>query len=107
MNITFIVILTHFLQAHYVFDPGDVGEDLQVKKLAFDLRNIEMVMAGVLTPEKLRYIVHVPLMFNYAFLTNPLLHRYLFDGLGHLVASIFIGSTVYMRQINTNGIKKM
>lgn len=51
MNITFIVIL---MQVHYVFDPGDVGEDLQVKKLAFDLRNIEMVMAGVLTPEKLR-----------------------------------------------------
>lgn len=49
------VILTRSLQVHYVFDPGDVGEDLQVKKLAFDLRNIEMVMAGVLTPEKLRY----------------------------------------------------
>ncbi|CAI8041439.1 Exocyst complex component 4 [Geodia barretti] len=73
-------------KVHYVFDPGNVGEDQQVKQLASDLRSIEMVMSAVLTPEKLRY---------------------LFDGLGHLVASIFIGSTFFMRKISTHGIKKM
>lgn len=49
-----VVTLPPLSQAHYVFELGNVGEDLQVKRLAFDLRNIEMVMAGVLTPEKLR-----------------------------------------------------
>ena len=42
-----------------MFEPVDVGEDQQVKKLAFDLRNIEMVMAAVLTPDKLRYIQYM------------------------------------------------
>ncbi|ELT88409.1 hypothetical protein CAPTEDRAFT_172210 [Capitella teleta] len=33
--------------------------------------------------------------------------RYVFEGLGHLVASILINSTQYLRRINENGIKKM
>lgn len=33
--------------------------------------------------------------------------RYLFEGLGHLVASIFITSTQYLKTINSSGIKKM
>ena len=44
------------VQVHYVFDPGNVGEDQQVKQLASDLRSIEMVMSAVLTPEKLRSV---------------------------------------------------
>ena len=41
-------------QSLYIMEPGDVGEDSQVKELATDLRNLEVVMAGVLTQEKLR-----------------------------------------------------
>ena len=33
--------------------------------------------------------------------------RYLFEGLGHLVASIFITSTQHLKTINSSGIKKM
>ena len=35
------------------------------------------------------------------------LSRYIFEGLGHLVSSILINSTQYLKRINENGIKKM
>ena len=34
-------------------------------------------------------------------------YSYVFEGLGHLVSSIFINSTQYFSRINENGIKKM
>ena len=45
-------------QSLYIMEPGDVGEDSQVKELATDLRNLEVMMAGVLTQEKLRSFQH-------------------------------------------------
>ena len=111
-------------QSLYIIERNDVGEDPQVKQLAFDLRSVEMVMAGVLTPEKLRcgalsfhitashtmctpHFLCLPSFISARPSSLPVLHRYLFDGMGHLVASIFIGSTEHMRKINTNGVKKM
>ena len=42
----------------------------------------------------------VSCMFNLSF-------SYLFDGIGHLIAAIFIASTQYIQRININGVKKM
>ena len=66
--------------------PTDVEEEPGVRQLAADLKNIDQVMVAVLSSDK---------------------YQYLFEGLGHLVASIFISSTQHMKSINTNGIKKM
>lgn len=60
--------------------------DAGVKDLGADLKALKMVTAGVLTAEK---------------------QVYLFDGLGHLIAAIFISSTAYLKKININGVKKM
>lgn len=60
--------------------------DAGVKDLGVNLKALKMVTAGVLTAEK---------------------QIYLFDGLGHLIAAIFISSTAYLKKININGVKKM
>ena len=73
-------------QSSYVLDQGGVEEDSAVQQLAKDLKNIDLVMVAVLSQDK---------------------YRYLFDGLGHLVASIFISSMRHIKTINSNGIKKM
>lgn len=54
--------------------------------LAADLRDIDLVMVTVLTAVK---------------------YHYLFEGLGHLLALIFINSTRHITVINTSGVKKM
>ena len=69
-----------------MFPNDGVEEDPAVRKLATDLKDIDQVMVAVLSSEK---------------------YRYLFEGLGHLVASIFIASSQHIKSINTNGIKKM
>lgn len=74
------------LQSNYVFGADGVEEDTGVKQLATDLKNIDLVMVAVLSQEK---------------------YRYLFEGVGHVVAAIFISSTNYIKNINTNGVKKM
>lgn len=33
--------------------------------------------------------------------------RYIFEGVSHLVAAIFIGASMHIRKINENGVKKM
>ena len=33
--------------------------------------------------------------------------RYIFEGVSHLVAAIFIGAALDIRKINENGVKKM
>jgi exocyst complex component 4 len=77
----------HFnLQANYTFGPEGVEKDEAVDRLASDLKNIDLVMVAVLSQDK---------------------YRYLFEGVGHLVAAIFISSTNNIKVINTNGIKKM
>lgn len=60
--------------------------DPAVKRLATDLKDIDQVMVAVLSQDK---------------------YRYLFEGLGHLVATIFIASSSHIKAINTGGIKKM
>lgn len=69
-----------------MFGPDAVEEDTTVRQLATDLQNIDLVMVAVLSQEK---------------------YRYLFEGVGHIVAAIFISSTNYIKTINTNGVKKM
>ena len=64
----------------------DQVEDAPVTQLAEDLKDIDLVMVAVLTTSK---------------------YHYLFEGLGHLLAVIFINSTKHITAINTNGIKKM
>ena len=58
------------------------------------------------------YIYHVKkkpktLIFDVILIRLILICRYVFEGLGHLVASILINSTQYLKRINENGIKKM
>ena len=78
---------THTLtQLQYVFSSDAVGEDTAVRKLATDLKDIDQVMVAILSPDK---------------------YRYLFEGLGNLVATIFIASAQHLKSINTNGIKRM
>ncbi len=74
------------VQTNYTFPSTNVGEDLAVRKLAADLKDIDQVMVAVLSSDK---------------------YRYIFEGLGHLVATIFIASSQHIKTINTNGIKKM
>lgn len=74
------------LQSNYTFGPEGVEEDKSVRELSIDLKDIDLVMVAVLSQDK---------------------YRYLFEGVGHLVASIFISSTNHIKIINSNGIKKM
>lgn len=74
------------MQSSYLFGPDGVEEDSDVRQLATDLKNIDLVMVAVLSQEK---------------------YRYLFEGVGHVVAAIFISSTNHIKTINTNGVKKM
>lgn len=75
-----------YVQANYMFGPDGVERDEAVQRLASDLKDIDLVMVAVLSQDK---------------------YRYLFEGVGHLVAAVFISSTNYIKAINTNGIKKM
>jgi len=74
------------MQSNYSLPSDGVREDGNVRKLATDLKDIDQVMVAILSPDK---------------------YRYLFEGLGHLVATIFIASAQNMKTINNNGIKKM
>lgn len=70
----------------YVCEHEVSDSDSGVKELGNDLKDLKVVLSGVLTSEK---------------------QNYLFDGLGHLIAAIFINSTSYLKKININGVKKM
>ena len=70
----------------YVCEHEVSDADSGIKELGNDLKDLKVVTAGVLTAEK---------------------QNYLFDGLGHLIASVFIDSTSYLKKININGVKKM
>lgn len=59
--------------------------DPEVVKLNKDLAGIDEALSACLQPSKFRYV---------------------FEGLGHLVASIIISSCQYVRRINDNGVKK-
>lgn len=79
-------LLPALQKTSYVFDDGMVEEDSAIQQLASDLKAIETKMVAVLSHNK---------------------YRYLFEGLGHLVASIFISSTHHIKTINSSGVKKM
>lgn len=83
---TYMVTACFFFQSSYSFGAESVEEDVLVQELSTDLKNTDLVMVAVLSQAK---------------------YRYLFEGVGHLVASIFISSTNHIKTINTNGIKKM
>ena len=74
------------LQATYVCEHEVADCDSGVKELATDLTSLKMNTVGILTLPK---------------------QNYLFNGVGHLVAAIFINSTSYLNKININGVKKM
>lgn len=82
----FYYLLPAVRKSSYILDTDAMQEDPNVRQLAGDLKDIDLVMVAVLSQDK---------------------YQYLFEGLGHLVASIFIASTQQMRVINSNGIKKM
>lgn len=82
----FYFLLPAVRKSSYILDSDAMQEDPNVRQLASDLKDIDLVMVAVLSQDK---------------------YQYLFEGLGHLVASIFIASTQQMRVINSNGIKKM
>ncbi|XP_023930065.1 exocyst complex component 4 [Lingula anatina] len=64
----------------------DMDPDANVLKLNKDLTGIEEAMSQSLQPRKFMYI---------------------FDGLGHLIATLLISSAQFLTRINENGIKKM
>jgi exocyst complex component 4 len=73
-------------QSSYVCEHEVADVESGVKELGNDLRDLKLVTAGVLSLDK---------------------QNYLFDGLGHLIATVFINSTSYLKKININGVKKM
>ncbi|CAH1783447.1 unnamed protein product [Owenia fusiformis] len=73
-------------QSNYCGAIDDMDPDSNVLKLNRDLTSIEEAMAQSLQPKKFKYV---------------------FEGLGHLVSTILINSTQYLKRINENGIKKM
>jgi len=60
--------------------------DIQIPQLSKDLKDIEDICSSALAYKKLRYVFH---------------------GLGYLMACIIISSTNYIKKINRNGVKKM
>lgn len=82
----FYFLLPVAMQSSFSSGVDSQEPDPEVTKLNKDLSNIDEAMTASLQPRKLKYI---------------------FEGLGHLVASILINSTVSIKRINENGVKKM
>ena len=82
----FYYLLPAVRKSSYILDSDAMREDPNVSQLADDLKKVDLVMVATLSQDK---------------------YQYLFEGLGHLVAAIFIASTQQMTVINSNGIKKM
>ncbi|XP_023226953.1 exocyst complex component 4-like [Centruroides sculpturatus] len=82
----FYFLLPVAMQSSFSSGIDSQEPDPEVTKLNKDLSNIDEAMTASLQPRKLKYI---------------------FEGLGHLVASILINSTVSIKRINENGVKKM
>ncbi|XP_003386577.1 PREDICTED: exocyst complex component 4-like [Amphimedon queenslandica] len=82
----FYFLMPTLTQSTYVCEHEVADCDSGVKELANDLTSLKMNTVGILTLPK---------------------QSYLFDGVGHLVAAIFINSTSFLNKININGVKKM
>jgi len=73
-------------QSNYCGAIDDMDPDSSVIKLNKKISGFEEVMQQSVQPRKFKYI---------------------FEGLGHLVSSILINCTQFLRRVNENGIKKM
>lgn len=82
----FYYLLPVAKQASFASGVDSQDPDPEVVKLNKDFSNIDEALSVSLQPRKLRYI---------------------FEGLGHLIASIMINSAQCIKRINENGIKKM
>lgn len=82
----FFYLLPITMQANFASGMDTQEPDPEVMKLNKDLSSIDEAMTACLQPRK---------------------HRYIFEGLGHLIASILINSTSTLQKINENGIKKV
>lgn len=72
--------------AQFCGGPDSTEPNVQVTKLTRDLLQIEEALSHSLQERKTRYV---------------------FEGVSHLVAAIFIGAAEHIRKINANGVKKM
>lgn len=82
----FFYLLPVTIQGNFASGVDSQEPDPEVMKLNKDLSSIDEAMTACLQPRK---------------------HRYIFEGLGHLIASILINSTSTLQKINENGIKKV
>ncbi|XP_064630302.1 exocyst complex component 4-like isoform X2 [Lineus longissimus] len=82
----FFYLLPVAKQSVYYGATDDMDADKDIINLNRDLTNIDEALTQSLFPRKCKYI---------------------FEGLGHLIATILINSTQYLKRINENGIKKM
>jgi len=73
-------------ESSFVCSIGSIDVDVQIPLLVKDLRDIQDLCNSALSPAKTRY---------------------LFEGLGFLIARIIISSTSCIKKINRNGVKKM
>lgn len=82
----FFYLLPVAKQASFSSGVDSQDPDPEVIKLNKDFSNIDEALSVSLQPQKFKYI---------------------FEGLGHLIASIMINSAQYIKRMNENGIKKM
>ncbi|XP_065289302.1 exocyst complex component 4 isoform X2 [Dermacentor albipictus] len=82
----FFYLLPVTIQGNFAGGVDSQEPDPEVMKLNKDLSSIDEAMTACLQQRK---------------------HRYIFEGLGHLIASILINSTSSIQKVNENGIKKV
>uniref|UniRef100_A0A131XK69 Exocyst complex component Sec8 n=1 Tax=Hyalomma excavatum TaxID=257692 RepID=A0A131XK69_9ACAR len=82
----FFYLLPVTIQGNFAGGVDSQEPDPEVMKLNKDLSSIDEAMTSCLQQRK---------------------HRYIFEGLGHLIASILINSTSSIQKVNENGIKKV
>jgi len=82
----FYYLLPVAKQSSFASGVDSQDPDPEVVKLNKDFSNIDEALSSGLQPRKFKYV---------------------FEGLGHLVASIIINSAQYIKRINENGVKKM
>lgn len=82
----FFYLLPVTIQGNFASGVDSQEPDPEVMKLNKDLSSIDEAMTACLQQRK---------------------HRYIFEGLGHLIASILINSTSSIQKVNENGIKKV
>lgn len=82
----FFYLLPVTIQGNFASGVDSQEPDPEVMKLNKDISSIDEAMTACLQHRK---------------------HRYIFEGLGHLIASILINSASSIQKVNENGIKKV